>query len=121
MTNFKLLITSLAISITISSCSWETKSESSTTISYSGKIVFSDDKTRITSISPHGFLIFETNGDKLRVENDLHDRVVYQVNDGDKEYSLSDKGKSLFDRAVQQLVSDSTIKAKPYIINNTEK
>ncbi len=65
-------------------------------------------------------MTYETHGDKLRAENDLHGRIVYQVNGDSKAYSLSGKGQILLDKAVQQLVSDSTLKNKPYIINDTK-
>jgi len=120
MRHLKLLIINLVVTM-LSSCSWETKSESSSTLTYSGKIAFSDDKSRITSISPHGFLIYKNDDGELQAGTDLHGRVIYQVNGGDKKYSLNDKGKSLFDQVMQQLLSDSTIKNKPYVINDTQK
>jgi len=71
-------------------------------------------------MSAKGFLTYETDGDKLRAENDSQGRVVYQVNGGDQTYSLKGKGQLLFDKVIQQFVSDSTLKNKPYRIIDTK-
>jgi hypothetical protein len=72
-------------------------------IEYSGKVVFSKDKTGIDYISEGGYVKFERNGKKIEAEGDSKGKVVYDYDGGYGTTELNADGKQFLAEAVQEI------------------
>ena len=72
-------------------------------IEYSGKVVFSKDKTGIDYISEGGYVKFERNGKKIEAEGDSKGKIVYDYDGGYGTTELNADGKQFLAEAVQEI------------------
>nr|WP_294941251.1 hypothetical protein [uncultured Mucilaginibacter sp.] len=71
-------------------------------IEYSGKVVFSKDKTGIDYISEGGYVKFERNGKKIEAES-KKGKIVYGYDGGYGTTKLNADAKQLLAEAVQEI------------------
>ncbi|QHS56240.1 hypothetical protein GWR56_12100 [Mucilaginibacter sp. 14171R-50] len=81
-------------------------------IKYSGKIVFTLDKTAIEHISDGGYLEFEENGEGFTASSDSHGKVAYEFNNDGKVNELNEGQKQFLAHAVNIIVKEQQ-KLKP--------
>jgi hypothetical protein len=72
-------------------------------IEYSGKVVFSKDKTGIDYISEGGYVKFERNGKKIAAEGDSKGKVIYEYDGGYGTTELNPDAKQFLAEAVQEI------------------
>jgi hypothetical protein len=75
----------------------------STKIEFSGRIVFNDDNTGISSMAPRSYFKYKHNDEKLTAECDKNGHIVYELNDDDQTTALNEDGKRLLAEAVKQV------------------
>jgi hypothetical protein len=76
-------------------------------VEYSGRIIFSGDKTGIQGMEPGGYLKFDDNGEKLIAESDSKGLITYKLSNGDKVKSLTSNSKTELVSAIK-LIADQT-------------
>jgi hypothetical protein len=109
----------LVLLATISSCTFETSTSHTSSISHSGTIVFNDNKTAVISISPKGFLGYSEDDEKLNVENDDHGKLYYRINNDDETNVPNNEQLKLLAKAVKLLEQSGELKQKPYVLRDT--
>jgi hypothetical protein len=72
-------------------------------IEYSGKVIFSKDKTGIDYISEGGYVKFERNGKTIEAEGDSKGKVIYDYDGGHGTTELNADGKQFLAEAVQEI------------------
>jgi hypothetical protein len=75
-------------------------------IEYSGRIVFSQDQTRIESIAKGGYVKFTRNGRSVEAKNGHNGKVAYEFN-GDSEVNvLDDNQKQFLSDAIKTIIKE---------------
>lgn len=113
----KRFVLLLALIVT-TSCTFETSSSTSITLAHSGTIVFKDDKTGIKSITPKGFLMFNNDGDELKVECDTNGNIIYRLNDDNKTNTLQGEEAKLLGEAIKFCIANGDLKTPPYTLTD---
>jgi glycine betaine/choline ABC-type transport system substrate-binding protein len=79
---------------------------SSQKIEYLGRIVFSEDQTRIESIAKGGYVKFTRNGRSVEAKNGHDGKVAYEFN-GDSEVNvLDDDQKQFLSYAIKTIIKE---------------
>ncbi|OCX50414.1 hypothetical protein BEL04_21770 [Mucilaginibacter sp. PPCGB 2223] len=76
-------------------------------IECAGNIALTEDMTGIQGISPGGYVKYETNDEKIVAKPALDGHIEYELNDGDQQATLNEKGKKLIARAVKEIAKNS--------------
>ena len=71
-------------------------------LEYAGNISLTDDLSAIRNISPGGYVLFETNDEKIVAKRDLTGDLYYKYN-GEKLSTLNAEGKRLIALAVKEI------------------
>jgi hypothetical protein len=112
MKKLKVIITALSLIALAGACKTEGKRITTITeddnntvlkIQYSGRALFSDDKTAILAITPNGYVKYTKNDQTLLAENDGKGNVLYQINGGIKQKELSNSDKLFLAQAVKDM------------------
>src|SRR5438067_1308408 len=111
MKNIKITTAALGLIILASACRMNSRhviitdgdDNRSIRIEYFGRAYFSGD-TAIAHISPHGSVTYKRDNRQLVANSDNHGKVVYQIDDGEKQTHLNADDKAFLAQAVKDMV-----------------
>jgi hypothetical protein len=79
---------------------------SSQKIEYAGRIIFSQDQTRIESIAKGGYVKFTRNGKSVEAELGRDGKVTYEFNGDSKVNVLDDDQKQFMSFAIKTIIKE---------------
>lgn len=83
----------------------ESNNDSTLKIEYLGRAEFNAERTRISSITPNGYVRYKKNDNSIVAESDNNGVITYQINNGDKQQQLDANGRIFLAQAVKDMVN----------------